>query len=322
MGSTMEISTGKTGRIKNINIKKKLELVWRYRMKYLFMLPAMIVLFTFAYRPLAWIVMAFRDYNIITGFEGQAWVGLKYFKEFFRSPEAFRVIRNTVGISLTGLIIGFPAPIILALMLNEVRKQFFKKIVQTVTFLPHFISFIAISGLVYQLLTINGGSVNELIVFFGGKPVNFLAIGELFWPLLAVTNTFKEGGYSAIIYLAALTAIDQELYEAAVVDGAGKWKQLTNITIPGILPTIIIMFILRMGHIMSASLEQVNALQNGFNMAYSDTLEMFMLREGIQRMNYSFTTAVGFFQSMVNISLVLFTNYIARRLSNKEQGLF
>lgn len=304
--------------------KKLIADIWKHKVLYLFLLPAFILLFLFSYRPMYGIIMAFKEYEMFVGLKGTPWVGFKYFEEFFTHREFLKVVRNTLGVSITNLIIGFPAPIILALMLNEVKSMIFKRTIQTVTYLPHFMSFIVIVGLVHQMLSINPGegSINDFIRFFGGEPIYFLSIGYLFWPLLALINVFKECGWGAIIYLAALSSINPEYYEAATVDGARKWKQLIHVTIPGIMPTIVVMFILRMGHVMTASFEQVLALQNGFNLNYSDTIEMFVYREGFVNSNFSYATAVGLWQNVINFILVMLTNYFSRKLSDNEQGLF
>ena len=248
------------------------------------------------------------------GILGSSWAGLKYFQEFFSSIYAGRTIRNTLLISLYSLLWGFPAPIILALLLNEIRNVHFKKIVQTVTYLPHFISLIVVCGLIVNFCQ-QQGLFNNIITFFGGQRILFLQQPEWFRTIYISSGIWQGIGWGSIIYLAALSGIDQELYEAAAIDGANRWKQTIHVTLPGIAPTIIILLIMNIGHLMSVGYEKVILLYNPLTYTTADVISSFVYRVGLQQFNYSYATAVGLFNSLVNLALLVGANAVSRKVN-------
>lgn len=285
----------------------------------LMVLPAIILIFIFSYIPMYGLLMGFQNYDIFRGIWGSPWVGLTHFEMFFNSPEFFRVMRNTIVISFLKLVIGFPAPIILALMLNEVRHMAFKRVVQTVSYLPHFLSWVIVAGFVMSLLSTDNGSVNLLLEKVGAidQPINFLSLPEYFWSILVATGVWKEIGFSSIIYLAAITGIDPHLYEAASMDGASKFKQIYLITLPSITPVITIFMILAIGNLLSAGFEDILLL--GVNPALrevSDVIETYVYRVGVQNARYSYATAVGMFKAIISVGLLTIANYLARKSGN------
>ncbi len=270
--------------------------------------------FLFHYKPMYGALIAFQDYRPADGIAGSQWVGLKHFRRFFAGPYAMRLIRNTFLISLYDLIFGFPAPILLALLLNEVRNQPFKRTVQTITYLPHFISLIVIVGMVKQFSATNG-LFNDLIVFFGGDRAPLLMNPGNYRPLYVGSGIWQSIGWNSIIYLAALSGVDPQLYESARIDGAGRWRLMKHITIPGITPTIIIMLILRIGSLMSVGYEKTILMYNDAILSTADVISSYVYRVGILEASWSFSTAVGLFNSAINFVLVIFANTISRKVS-------
>lgn len=282
---------------------------------YILMAPSIIWYFIYRYLPIYGLTIAFKDFNFSKGIMGSPWVGLKHFKFLFSYPDFYTVIRNTVYISGYNLLFGFPAPIILALMLNELRNVIFKRTVQTVVYFPHFLSWVVFGGIIIQLLGPNEGFVNQVIKFFGGEPIYFLTKSEYFRKIVVSSNIIKETGWGAIIYLAALSGIDIEQYEAAIIDGASRFQKLIYITLPGIANTIIIMLILRIGYILDVSFEQIYVLYNPSVYDVADVISTFIYRVGLQSMQFSVTSAMGLFQSIIGFILIVITNKIARKFS-------
>ncbi|WP_254450613.1 ABC transporter permease [Cohnella herbarum] len=280
--------------------------------------PGVLLVFVFSYIPMYGVLTAFMDYDVFTGsriFENP-WVGFKHFEAFFDAPAFDSIMRNTLVVSLLKFIIGFPAPIILALMLNEVRHMMFKRIVQTITYLPHFMSWVIVGGLVMSLLSTENGSVNILLENVGAinEPINFLSMKEYFWAILVSTNVWKEIGFSSIVYLAAIAAVDPHMYEAADIDGASKFKQIYLITIPTIMPVITIFMILAMGNFLNAGFEDILILaQNPALRPVSDVIDTYVYRVGLQNAKYSYAVAVGLFKAVVSVGLLTIANYLARR---------
>lgn len=300
---------------------------WRTARKYwpiyLLVLPSLLYFLIFHYVPMAGLVIAFKKVSPFQGVEGilsAPWVGLTYFKKFFDSYYFGNLMGNTIVISLKRLLWGFPAPILLALLLNELQNQRYKKIVQTVSYLPHFISMVVLAGLVNTLLTTNGGLVNKLIVALGGEPVYFLGQPKYFQGVLVASGVWKEVGWGTIIYLAAMSGIDPALYEAAIVDGAGRFRRMWNITLPGISSIVVIMLILNVGRILNAGFEQILLLYSPAVYSVADVIDTYVYREGLINLQYSFTTAVGLFKSVVALILVVMANFVANRLG--EQGIW
>lgn len=273
----------------------------------------------FAYGPMYGLIIAFKDYDVASGFFAGEWVGFKYFKEFFEGLYFKRTMVNTLLISFYNLIFGFPAPIIFALLLNEVKNTKFKKTVQLITYLPHFISVIVICGLVADFVSADG-LITGLLTLFGGEAKNYLGFPEYFRTIFVGANIWQTIGWGSIIYLAALAGVDQELYEAASIDGAGRFRKLINITLPGIASTIIVMLILRIGQILTVSYEKIILLYNPGTYETADVISSYVYRMGLGGARYSYSTAVGVFQSVVNVILVVTANFISKKYS--ETSLF
>ncbi|MBD2868033.1 ABC transporter permease [Paenibacillus arenilitoris] len=282
----------------------------------LMVLPALLLVIVFSYIPMYGVLMAFQDYSIFKGFLASPWTGFKHFEMFFESPDFYGVMRNTIVISLLKFFIGFPAPILLALMLNEVKNMMFKRVVQTVSYLPHFMSWVIVAGLVMSMLSTDNGSVNILLeqMNFIEEPINFLSLPELFWSILVSTGVWKEIGFGSIVYLAAIAGIDPSMYEAAAMDGASRFKQIFLITLPSIMPVVIIFMILAIGNLLNAGFEDILLLAvNPVLRDVSDVIDTYVYRVGIQNSRYSYATAVGLFKAVISVGLLTMANYIARR---------
>lgn len=281
------------------------------------LLPVLAYYILFHYVPMAGAVIAFKNYTPARGILDSPWVGLANFKDFFESVYLWRLVRNTLTINLYELLIGFPAPIILALLLNEVRSRMFKRSVQTITYLPHFISAVVAVGMVLDFFS-SDGIINALVTGLGGKPISYMTEPNLFYSIFVGSNVWQHLGWKSIIYLAALSAIDPALYEAANVDGAGRWAKLKHITLPGIMPIIVIMLILQIGNMMSVGFEKVMLMYNSSIYETADVISTFVYRKGLQDMNYSYSTAVGLFNSVINFTLLILANTISRKLSKNS----
>ncbi|MBY9079139.1 sugar ABC transporter permease [Paenibacillus sp. HN-1] len=289
---------------------------WDYQ---LMILPSLLFLLIFSYIPMWGVLMAFKEYNLFTGFMASPWVGTMHFRMFFESPEFWNIVRNTFCISLLKLLIGFPAPILLALMLNEVRNMAFKRVVQTVTYIPHFLSWVVVSGLVFSMLAVHNGAVNDLLMKLSliDEPVNWMSSPHYFWGILVSVGVWKEIGFSSIVYLAAIAGIDPALYEAASIDGASKFKQIFKITLPSIAPVVMIFLILGVGNILNAGFEDIllltKNLTNGILMPYAQTIDTYVYQTGILNQRYSYATAAGLLKSVLSVVLLYIANAIARR---------
>jgi len=281
------------------------------------LLPVVLYYLIFHYLPMYGVIIAFKNYAPLRGILASPWAGLEHFNEFFNSYYFWRLLKNTILISFFDLIFGFPAPIILALILNEVSHLKIKRFVQTISYLPHFISLIVIVGLALDFLS-RDGLINQLIVILGGEATPFMQKPEWFRTLYVATNIWQSVGWGSIIYLAALTTISPELYEASRVDGANRWHQLWHITLPGLLPTIIIMLILRVGDMMSVGYEKIILMYNPLIYDTADVISTFIYRKGLLEMNYSYSTAVGLFNAVINFTLLILVNRLSRRLSGSS----
>ncbi|MFE5324245.1 ABC transporter permease [Paenibacillus sp. NPDC056579] len=269
----------------------------------------------FKYAPMAGVIVAFKSYNFADGIFGSPWVGLKHFRLLFSNPNSLLIIRNTLILSLLNIIVGFPFPIMLAIMLNEVRKLWFKKTVQTLIFLPHFLSWVIVGGIVVTIFSQESGVINHWIRQWTGNTFPFL-YNETSWLVIFVgSGIWKEAGFSAIVYLAALSSIDTSLYEAASIDGAGKWKQLWHVTLPGIAPTIVLMLILSMGKVMEVGFDQVYTLQNSVVSGVAEVISTYIYTIGLQKGQFSLTSAMGLFESVVGFILVVSANAVARKFN-------
>ena len=304
--------------------KSKQEHFWHYLKShkglYLLFLPGALYFIVFKYVPMFGIAIAFQNFSPFRGFAGSDWVGLYHFRNLFNSSDFPRIFGNTLAISILNLIFYFPAPIILALLLNEIRIQFCKRFFQTLVYIPHFISFVIVATLSYQLLNINDGIVNQIIKSVTGSTVNLLGSPQYFKGLIVGQNIWKETGYGTIIFLAALSGVDLQLYEAAKVDGAGRMRLLWHITLPAIKSTIILMLILKMGSILNTGYEQIFLMTNDLNASKAEVFDTFVYTRGIQMGQYSYATAVGLFKSFISMILVLTTNFIAKKCG--ESGMY
>lgn len=279
-------------------------------------LPVAVFYIIFKYTPMLGLVIAFKNYTFYEGIWGSQWVGLHNFENLFTQAQSMQIIRNTLMLSVLNVFVSFPFPITLAILMNEVRKLWFKKMVQTLVYLPHFFSWVIVGGLVITLFS-QGGSINVAVTKLFGEPFAFL-FNEWSWiSIFLGSSIWKEAGFSAIIYLAALTTIDPSLYEAASMDGANKWKQIWHVTLPGIAPTIILMLILAMGHVMEVGFDQVYVLQNPIVSNVANVISTFIYQTGLQGGQFSLTAALGMFESLVGLSLVVLTNAIARRFNQQ-----
>ncbi|MCU6710439.1 ABC transporter permease subunit [Paenibacillus sp. J5C_2022] len=287
----------------------------------LMVFPGIILVFIFSYIPMYGVITAFMDYDLFTGariFEND-WVGFKHFERFFNAPEFERLIRNTIIISLLKFIVGFPAPIILALLLNEIRHLIFKRVVQTITYLPYFLSWAIVGGMVMAMLSTENGSVNMLLQGLGfiDEPINYLGEQKYFWSILVTTNVWKDIGFNSIVFLAAIAGVDQHLYEAADIDGASKFKQIYLITLPSIMPVVIIFMILAIGNLLNAGFEDILILATNPGLRpVSDVIDVYVYRVGLGSHRYSYGVAIGLFRAVVGIILLTIANYLARRSGN------
>lgn len=282
---------------------------------YILMIPVLAFFIIFAYVPMGGIIMAFQNYTPKGGFFHSDFVGFKHFTDFFGSIYFGRLIGNTLAISILNLIFGFPAPIIFALLLNEVGNKAFKKTVQTVSYLPYFISLVIVCGLVADF-TASDGPVTDLIASLGGERINYLGQPQYFRTIYILSDMWQGLGFSSIIYLAALAGIDQELYEAAALDGANRWRQTIHVTLPGIASTIIILLILRMGTMFSVGYEKIILLYSTNTYETADVISSYVYRKGLQEFNYSYSAAVGLFNSIINTVLLVFSNKMSSRFSD------
>ncbi|NLG85580.1 MAG: sugar ABC transporter permease [Firmicutes bacterium] len=285
----------------------------KYKYVYLMAIPVVAYYIIFHYVPMYGAIIAFKDFSPMLGIIRSPWVGFKHFRDFFQSFYFWRLMRNTILLSTYQLVFGFPAPIVLALLLNEVKNQFFKKSVQTITYLPHFISLVVVCGMIKDF-TMSGGLINDIIAYFGGERAPLLQDPGLFRTIYVVSGIWQEIGWGSIIFLAALAAIDQELYEAAAIDGAGRFRQAIHVTLPGIMPTIVILLILRLGRMLSVGFEKIILLYNPATYETADVISTFVYRRGLQEFSWSFSSAVGLFNSAINFILLIAANKISQRL--------
>jgi putative aldouronate transport system permease protein len=286
---------------------------------YLMLLPVVLYYLIFHYGPMYGALMAFQDYTPTKGIWGSTWIGFENFTTFFNSIYFGRLIRNTLAINILELFFAFPAPIILALLLNEITSPAFKRTVQTITYLPHFVSLVVVVGMLVDFLA-RDGFINNLLMAIGFSATPFLQRADWYWPLFVGSGIWQGVGWGSIVYLAAITSIDPTLYEAATVDGANRWQQLRHITLPGILPTIIIFLILRIGSMMSVGYEKTILMYNPSTYETADVINSYVYRKGVLQADFGFSAAVGLFNSVINFGLVIFANRISRRVT--EMGLF
>lgn len=315
--NVMTLSDGSTITLRQIS-------TWQYMKQhkwlYFMLLPGLIYFIMFKYVPMGGLVIAFKEYSPFRGIWGSPWVGFGQFKKFFDTPDFWRLLRNTLGISLLQLVIYFPAPIILSLFLNEVRHNGYKRVIQTLVYVPHFVSWVIVASLTYQLFNVSDGVINMIIKSVSGGTIDILSKGSAFWGLIVGQDIWRETGYGTIIFLAALAGVDQEMYEAARVDGAGRWRLMWHITLPAIKGTIIMMLILRVGGLLNTGYEQIFLMRNDLNMEYADVFDTYIYTRGIVNGQYSFSSAAGMFKSVVGMILVLGSNKISKMCG--EAGIY
>ena len=316
----MTAGTMKPRRLRRIRFGMIMKKYWQL---YLLFLPVAVWYILFCYAPMRDISIAFRKFSVVRGIAGSPWVGWKNFEQMFAAPMFWRAFRNTLIISMENLIIGFPFPIIFALLVNEIRSAGYKKSVQTISYLPHFISWSVVGGLVYMLFSLNTGTVNNIIKAVGGTPQNVTGMNSYFRGIVVGSGIWKDMGWSAIVYLAAIAGVDEQLYEAAYIDGANRWNRLWHITLPGIRSTISVMLILQVGNLLNVNFDQIYILINDMVLETGETLDYYIYRVGLYSTNnFSQATAVGLIKSLIGFAMVLGTNLITKKLTDGEGGIW
>ncbi|WP_139996780.1 ABC transporter permease [Paenibacillus paridis] len=298
-------------------LKKRL---WKNKWLYVMLLPGVFYFIIFKYIPMLGLAIAFQDYKPFKGIGGSNWVGLKHFERLFTEPDFLNILANTLLLFGMNLLFFFPVPIILALMLNEVRLSFFKRTFQTLVYLPHFMSWVIIVSISFVMLTSDGGIVNELLAYFGFEKVNFLLSPEWFRPTYIIQVIWREAGWGTIIYLAAIASVDPGLYEAARMDGAGRLRQVWHITLPAIRSVIIILLILKIGDVLELGFEHVYLLLNSMNRDVAEIIDTYVYTAGLRQGQFSYSTAIGFFKSFIGLVLVMAANRLAKKMG--EEGVY
>ena len=305
-------------------IVPKRKSTWQYlvqhRWLYFLLLPGCIYFIMFRYIPMGGLVLAFKEYSPFKGSWGSPWVGFGQFQKFFSNNDFMKLLINTLGISLLQLVFYFPAPIILSLFLNEVKHSGYKRLVQTLVYIPHFVSWVIVTSLTYQLFNVTDGIFNVIYRSITGETFNILSNASTFWGLIVGQDIWRETGYGTIVFLAALSGVDQELYEAARVDGAGRWRLMWHITLPAIRGTIVMMLIMRVGSILNTGYEQIFLMRNDLNIARAEVFDTYIYTKGILSGQYSFSSAAGMFKSVVGMIMVLTADKVAKMFG--ESGLY
>ncbi len=315
-----KLSTGPVHAASYNSLGPRFRRALKNRWLYMMLVPGVVYFVVFKYLPMWGVMIAFKDYSPFTGFLGSPWAGLHHFQRFLTAPAFPIVFRNTLILAVYNLLFFFPLPIAIALLLNELRSEAYKRTIQTLIYIPHFISWVVVVGIAYILFTPDGGVVNDLLVSAGREKINFLLTPEWFRPMVVGQVIWKETGWGTILFLAALTAIDPQLYEAARIDGAGRWPQTWHVTLPGIRSTIVVLFILRLGHFLDSGFEQIFLMLNAMNEETGNVFDTFVYISGIQQGNFSYATAANLFKSLVGITLVLLANTLAKRAG--EEGIY
>lgn len=293
-------------------IKKKIITYWDL---YVLMLPGLLYFIIFKYLPMYGAQIAFKNYMPSLGIWGSPWMGFDHFQRFFSSPNFGNIMWNTVSLSLFNILFGFPTPIILALIINEIKWKPFKKAVQTITYAPHFISTVVLVGLLQMILSPSSGIINNILQVFNIQPIYFMAEEGWFKPIYILSGIWKSAGWGSIIYLAAISGIDTEMYESAKIDGASRWKQLIYITLPNIMPTAMIMLILDIGKVMSIGFEKVFLMQNSMNIGVSEIISTYVYNVGILDVQFSYSTAIGLFNSIINLIMLILANWVSKKVT-------
>lgn len=316
-----------TPRIQKLNFftsktkrKRVLSNIWRNRYIYMMVIPVLVYMALFKYLPMYYLRAAFYDFKLLKGFEGSKYVGTKWFERLLSSPELWQYIRNTLSLNLLSLAICFPAPLIFALLLNEVRNVPYKKVVQTISYMPHFVSTVVLVSMINNILSPSLGTLAKIYKLFGLTPVNFLSIPDYFYGINIVSGVWQTMGWNAIIYISAISGIDMNLYEAAKIDGAGRWKQTLHVTIPGILNTFILLLIMQIGQMLNCVFDKIYLLQNTLNLQVSEMLPTYVYKVGMESHKYGLATAGGLFNSVLSVILVIIANTVSKKFS--ETSLF
>ncbi len=321
----MKAADVQTGKNPALIVEKKRktrfwEKILQQKYLYLMILPGLIYFLLFKYVPMWGIVIAFQDYQPFLGITGSEWVGFKHFERLFTEPTFFMLLKNTLILFFLNLVVFFPIPIILALLLNEVRVALFKKFVQTLIYIPHFMSWVIVVSLSFVLLTVDGGLINEIIAYFGGEKINFLLNESWFRPMYILQVIWREAGWSTIIYLAAITAVDPQLYEAAKMDGANRLRRMWHVTLPAIRSVIVVLLILKIGDTLELGFEHVYLLLNATNREVAEIFDTYVYTAGLKQGQFSYSTAVGLFKAAVGLILVVFANRMAKKFG--EEGIY
>lgn len=290
--------------------------IWKHRYLYILLLPGLIYFVLFRYYPIAWLSISFQDFKLLKGMSGSEWIGLKNYIDFFKNPDCWMIIKNTLVLNLYSIIFEFPMSVIFALFLNEVRNARFKKTIQTITYLPHFISTVVLVGMINTMLSsVPPGAVFKLLSFFTGDGKSILGEEAYFRTIYTTSSIWQQTGWNAIVYLAALSSIDPTYYEAGIVDGAGRFRQLIHITIPCIMGTVVTMFIIKIGHIMTIGFEKAYLMQTDTTRQVSEIISTYVYKRGLADKDYSYATAVGLLNSVIGFILVIVANKLSRRVS-------
>lgn len=313
MSQTLKKQRGEQPLQRDIPLSMRLKRVLRAWQLYVLLTPALVYVAVFKYWPMYGVQIAFRNYNPIDGFSGSPWVGLDNFVRFVQSYQFTQVIGNTLWIAVLGLLIAFPVPIVLALVVNQLQSERFKKFTQTVLYSPAFISTVVVVGIMFVLLSPRSGMVNNVIKLTGGEPIFFMGAPEWFRPVYVISDIWQNAGFSMIVYLAALASIDPSLHEAAKVDGASKFQRVRHIDLPGITPVITILFILAIGNLLNVGFEKALLMQTDLNLSASEIIQTYVYHAGLQQAQFSYSAAIGLFNSILNLALLLTFNWIARR---------
>lgn len=295
------------------NIKKN-------KMIYLMITPGILYILIYKYVPMYGLIISFQDYKPYLGVSGSEWVGFKHFERLFTSPDFWMILRNTLVLFALQIVIYFPIPIIISLMLNEIRRNYYKRTIQTLIYLPHFMSWVVVVSISYVLLTLDGGIINGILQSFGFKPINFLLDSSWFRPMYIIQIIWREAGWGTIIFLAAIAAVDPQLYEAAKMDGANRFKQMWHITLPSIRSVIVILLILKIGDVLELGFEHVFLLLNSTNRQVAEIFDTYVYVAGLRQGQFSYATAVGFFKGFVGLALVVFANWLAKK--NGDEGIY
>lgn len=317
----MKVKTEKKQKVNSLGNTSFLDKVKKDKYLLLMLLPGVIYLLLFVYKPITGLLMAFQNYNIIEGIWGSEWVGLEHFKTFFGGRDFAPVMVNTLKISILQLIVGSIMPIVFAIMVNELRQGVFKKVTQTISYLPHFLSWVTVAGMMTILLSPSVGLVNDILVKLGFEPIYFLADKGKFVPILVISAVWKEIGWGSVIYLSALANLDQDVGEAATIDGATRFQKIRHINIPCMLSTVGVMLIMKTGNILNAGFDQIFNLQSPATYDVANVLDVYVYQLGIQGFEYSLSTAIGLFKSVVSLVMILLTNWIVKKTSEGEISL-